>query len=90
MAISFIAGNKLLILSNEYVKREIIFSAYASKEVAWIRMVKQECTSMSEWCKRALVIACSLLQKDERKFFLQNVAINDLTLHLLVKYIKNK
>lgn len=75
---------------NEYVKREIIFSAYASKEIAWIRMVKQECTSMSEWCKRALVIACSLLQKDERKFLLQNIAINDLTLQLLVKYIKNK
>lgn len=74
---------------NEYVKREIIFSAYSSKEIAWLRMIKQECTSMSEWCKRALVIACSLLQKDERKFFLQTMEENNLTIKLLIKYTKN-
>ena len=73
---------------NDYVKREIIFAAYSSQETAWVKTIKQDCNSMSEWCKRALIIASSLLQKDERKFYLQTVQVNDLTTKLLIEYIK--
>jgi hypothetical protein len=70
--------------ANDYIKREIILAAYTSKAIPWIREIKHEYNNLSLWGKRALVMASSLLPKDERKFFLQTCRDEDnLALSLL-------
>lgn len=59
--------------ANDYAKREIILAAFSANAVSWIREIKHEYNNLGIWSKRALVIASSILPKDERKYFLNSL-----------------
>lgn len=75
---------------NDNGKREIIISAYSAESVAWIRSIRHEFCNLGSWSKRALIIAASLLQVDERKFFYESIEQNaqSYTMRLLISYLK--
>ncbi len=82
---------KLYSNSDNNVKREIILSLYRVKKgSSWIREIKQEYESLDIWAKRALAIASSLLPKDERKFFINDINRSDnLAESIILDYVKN-
>ena len=59
--------------SSDNIRRKVIFSAFSAKADAWIRELKEECPKFDAWNKRALIIACSRLPKDEKEHFLKYV-----------------
>lgn len=59
--------------ASENIRRKIILSAYINNATAFIRDLKEQYSSMHEWTKRAYIIACSTLIKEERKFLLKKI-----------------
>lgn len=56
------------------IRRKIILCAYKNHAVSFIRELKEQYPSMSEWTKRSYLVACSILIPEERRFFLKNAA----------------
>lgn len=65
--------------SSENIKREIIYASIPSSSSAWIRELKESYPTMSKWCKRAYIMATSILPKDEKDIFLNKVVKKDLS-----------
>lgn len=59
--------------SSENVKREIIFSSIPANASAWIRELKESFSTMNPWCKRAYIMAASILPADEKEVFLKKI-----------------
>lgn len=81
---------KLFSQTNDNGKREIILSAFSADSVDWIRSIKHEFGNLGSWSKRALIIAASQLQADERKYFydsIKNCALS-YTMQLLIEFLK--
>jgi len=57
--------------STSTIKREIILTAYRNKEAGWLSGLKGEYQTMDPWCKTAFIIACKVLPKKERCFFME-------------------
>lgn len=78
--------------SSEYIKREIILAAYTTGIKPWIREIKQDYLSLGIWGQRALLIASTLLPRDERKFFIQSVMSkqNNIAMELISKIVLKK
>lgn len=60
--------------ASENIRRKIILCAYINHAVPFIRELKEQYPVMSEWTKRAYLVACSILVPEERRFFLKNTA----------------
>jgi len=58
--------------ASENIRRKIILCAYRNHAVPFIRELKEQYPAMSEWTKRAYLVACSILIPEERRFFLRN------------------
>lgn len=58
--------------TSENIRRKIILCAYINHSVPFIRELKEQYPIMSEWTKRAYLVACSILIPEERRFFLKN------------------
>ncbi|WP_282125041.1 MULTISPECIES: RNA-directed DNA polymerase [Marinifilum] len=54
--------------SSDNIKRKILLVAESINAADWIRELKEKYNELSVWSKRAFLIACSSLPKDERKF----------------------
>ena len=65
--------------SNSDIQREILLAAIPSKSEAWIREKKEKFVSMSPWCRRAFILATSVLPAEERKFFLNKIVSTQLS-----------
>ena len=50
---------------NPMVKRKIVLAASAQKKADWIRGIKRDFSSADTWLKRAIILACGRLPKDE-------------------------
>ena len=81
---------QLFDVTNDHGKREIILSAYSAGSVAWIRGIRHEFGNLGSWSKRAMIIAASLLQTDERKFFYESIKKNSqsYTIQILIEFLK--
>jgi len=81
---------KLFEITNDHGRREIILSAYSADAVDWIRGIRHEFGNLGSWSKRAMIIAASLLQPDERKFFYESIKKNSqgYTIQLLMEFLK--
>jgi hypothetical protein len=79
---------------SDNLKRKILFVANSNNASDWIREIKEKYSSMSIWSKRAFLIACSSLPKDERKFFYDTASMflgnNDLVEKTIIKWGKDK
>ncbi len=79
--VSFNHIEKILALydsSTNDIQREILLAAIPSKSEAWIREKKEKYVSMSPWCRRAYILATSVLPSEERKFFLAKIVTPQL------------
>ncbi|MEL7571338.1 MAG: hypothetical protein AAGU14_12355, partial [Eubacteriaceae bacterium] len=89
----FNCTDKLIKLYNnadDNVKREIILSLYRVGGTSWIREIKQDYATLNIWSKRALAIASSMLAKDERRFFINDINKSDnLSEKLILELVKN-
>ena len=73
------------------LQREIIIAAYKNGASDWIRELKEQFSVMDIWTKRAFLIACSILPKEERKFFIKQISRDNKPLdELIIKYAKNQ
>ncbi|MHA1311481.1 MAG: hypothetical protein ACTSQO_11245 [Candidatus Helarchaeota archaeon] len=74
------------------LQRKIILAAYISKAESWIRELREKYPTMNSWCKRAMIIATKILQKDEKKYILnirqKKLNKNDYMEQLLIKWAK--
>ena len=75
--------------ASENIRRKIIMCAYRNHAVPFIRELKEQYPTMSEWTKRAYLVACSILIAEERRFFLKNANISLPTDAILEKNIIN-
>lgn len=79
---------------SEPAKRKILFVANSLKAADWIRENKEKYNEFSSWTKRAFLISCSCLPKDERKFFFETARMflneSDLTEKIIIKWAKDK
>lgn len=76
--------------ANDHAKREIILAAHTSNAVSWIREIKHEYNNLGIWSKRALVIASSILPRDERKYFLNSLTdTSNFCQNYLKKYCRD-
>jgi hypothetical protein len=64
--------SRLYPTASENIRRKIILCAYRNHAVPFIRELKEQYPAMSEWTKRAYLVACSILIPEERRFFLKN------------------
>lgn len=80
--------------SPDSVKRKILSVANSLKASDWLRENKEKYNEFSVWTKRAFLISCSCLPKEERKFFFDtaNSYLNDSDLieKLIIKWAKDK
>ncbi len=79
---------------SEPAKRKILFVALSLNASDWIREIKEKYNELSIWSKRAFLISCSVLPKDERKFFFETANMflseNDIIEKIIIKWAKNK
>ena len=71
-----------------FIQREIIIAAYKNGASDWIRELKESYRSMDPWSKRAYLVACSILPKDEKKFFLRSIKPERKLDELIIKWAK--
>lgn len=76
--------------ASQLFQREIIIAAYQNRASDWIRELKESYNGMDLWTRRALLIASSILPKDERKHFLKSVTPNTKMEELIIKWAKSK
>lgn len=78
--------------SSENIKRKIILSAYTAGADAWIRELKEDYPRLDIWNRRALIIACSLLPAEEKKFYIGNLRqySNTILENLLLDWVRGK
>lgn len=86
--------DELFTNSSEYVKRKIIVLAYKLNNVAWIRGIKEQYDDLGKWAKRALLIAFSILPREERKFIynsiLEDIGDSDIMAHTIIRWGKKR
>lgn len=72
-------------------QREIIISAYKNSASDWIRELKEHYMGMDIWTKRAFLIACSILPREEKKYFVNRIqpSCNNLD-KLIIEWTKNQ
>lgn len=79
---------------SEPAKRKILFVANSIKAADWIRENKEKYNEFSPWSKRAFLISCSCLPKDERKYFFETANMflneNDIIEKLIIKWAKDR
>lgn len=79
---------------SEPAKRKILFVANSINASDWIRENKEKYSEFSTWSKRAFLISCSCLPKDERKFFFETASMflneSDLVEKIIIKWAKDK
>lgn len=76
--------------ASQLLQREIIIAAYQNRASDWIRELKESYNGMDPWTRRALLIASSILPKDERKHFLKSVTQYTKMEELIIKWVKSK
>jgi len=72
------------------LQREIIIAAYKNGASDWIRELKEHFPGMDIWSKRAFLIACSILPKEERKFFINKISHDNKLNELIIKWTKKQ
>lgn len=79
---------------SEPSKRKILFVANSIKAADWIRENKERYNEFSPWTKRAFLISCSCLPREERKFFFETANMflseNDIIEKMILKWAKDK
>jgi hypothetical protein len=79
---------------SEPAKRKILFVANSLNAADWIRENKEKYNEFSPWTKRAFLISCSCLPKEERKYFFDTAGMflneSDLTEKIIIKWAKEK
>ncbi|QUI20890.1 RNA-directed DNA polymerase [Vallitalea pronyensis] len=74
----------------ESLKRKIILASYIAGGESWIRDLKEEENKMELWNKRAYFIACSILPRDEKKYYLKRmkykVHTDDIMTQLIIRW----
>ena len=71
-------------------QREIIITAYKNGATDWIRELKEHFPAMDIWSKRSFLIACSILPKEERKFFINQISCDSKLDELIIKWVKSQ
>lgn len=61
------------------VQREILLAAIPANCSSWISEHKEKYMTMSPWCKRAFILASSILPSDEKEVFLGKIVKPTLT-----------
>jgi len=71
-------------------QREIIITTYKNGITDWIRELKEHFLVMDIWSKRSFLIACSILPKEERKIFINQISCDNKLDELIIKWAKNQ
>lgn len=71
-----------------FLRREIILAAAECGHADWLRELKGQVSGMDPWTKRAFFYAARQLPADERKFFLNFVASDNLLEKLIINWAK--
>ena len=71
-------------------QREIIISAYKNGASDWIRELKEHFPGMDIWAKRAFLIACSILPREEKKYFINKMPPSYNLDELIIEWTKKQ
>ncbi|NLG79145.1 MAG: Retron-type reverse transcriptase [Firmicutes bacterium] len=72
------------------LKREVILAAHAVHAGDWLRELKEHLNAMDVWNRRAFLVACANLRKEERRFFLRQVDTSNPLDRLIVKWAREQ